>query len=78
MSNALRTDLTGKTVRVATKYLNCMALIRGKDAKPDNRFVCESGFGCSPITNGRTIYGYWLFDNERDCIRGDWVESIEN
>lgn len=78
MSNALRIDLTDKIVRVSMKYLKSAELIRDKDTKPDNRFICEAGFGCSPITNGQTIYGRWLFDNEQDSIRGDWVESLEN
>lgn len=68
--NNLHLELEGKTVLVLSKYL--------KPEVKDRRFLCEGGFGCSPITNGETIYGKWIADGEKDSIRGRWVESLSN
>ncbi len=69
MSNSLRIDLKGKTV-----LLNKSNFKEGTDL----RFKCEDGFGCSPRTNGTTIYGKWVSDNLQDKISGYDVESILN
>ena len=39
-------------------------------------FVCEGGFGCSPKTNGESIYGYWALNKEQDKISGRDVLEI--
>ena len=68
--NALNKNLKGKTVWV-------------KKNGELRAFICESGFGCSPNTNGRKIFGKWeaMTINGRPCgkeemIYGHEVESI--
>ena len=46
-------------------------------------FMCRDGFGCSPHTNGSSIYGYYLpatLNSEGkeiwECISGYTVERI--
>ena len=60
MANSLNKDLTNKVVKV-------------KDQKES--FVCESGFGCLPTTNGQKIFGYWFDSKEKDMISGYCVEE---
>jgi hypothetical protein len=63
-------ELTGKTV-----------VIRAASLKPeytdkDRRFVVSGGFGASPYTVGRAVFGKFLLDNEDARMdRGD-VEGI--
>ena len=44
MANQLNIDLKDKTVKVKGREKN---------------FYCKDGFGCSPITNGIKILGYY-------------------
>jgi hypothetical protein len=67
--NNLRIDITNKVVIVDKKFV--------KPEVKDRRFLCEGGFGCLPQTNGESIYGKWLVDNEEDLIRGRWIESLD-
>ncbi len=74
MSNSKNMDLKGKRVIVDGQYL-----LDGKDKE----FMCEDGFGCSPDTSGRKIYGKWLnyldgfnFTTESGCINGEWVKEV--
>lgn len=69
MANNLNLDLKDKKVR-----------IRGNK----KIFLCRDGFGCSPLTNGSSIYGVYIDDIRHDkngkeiweCITGYIVESI--
>lgn len=52
--------------------------LKGKVVKVEgqaNTFTCESGFGCSPKTNGSKIFGKWS-NGESGVIRREFVESI--
>jgi hypothetical protein len=53
-------DLTGKTVLLSAKCY------RGTEA--ERLFKCEGGFGCSPITMGRAVFGAWVSDGSKDRV----------
>ena len=68
MSNKLNLDLSNRVVLVGKEFLN--------DEVTDRRFICESGFGIHPFTNGTKIFGRWLCDNEKGCINGYSIEKL--
>jgi hypothetical protein len=68
MANSLGEELKGKVVIVDAKYC--------AEGLADRRFLCEDGFGCSPMTHSESIYGKWLVDGEEDKIRGFMVEAF--
>ena len=59
--------------------LKDMTVIMDKKHYKDktNEFICKSGFGCSPNTNGTKIFGRWLSDNTEDCVRGEFVKALK-
>ena len=69
--NLLKTRLEGKIVSVIKKNF-----------KPEHQetirdgFMCETGFGCHPMTNGEKIFGYWVSNKESDVIGGSDVEAL--
>ena len=67
MSNKLKLDLESKIVLVKKELFR-----EGTDL----RFLCEGGFGCSPLTNGTKIYGKWVSDNTGDCIGGYDIDRL--
>lgn len=68
MANSLRMNLTGKTVILkASRY-------RGNEE--ERKFVCESGFGCSPVTSGGAIFGRFVSDGEEARIDGWDIEKL--
>ena len=40
-------------------------------------FICQNGFGMLDETRGGKIFGYWLFDNEEDQVRGEEISKEE-
>jgi len=68
MGNSLNQDLRGKTVILDSS--------RYKGNEEERKFKCENGFGCSPVTNGKAIFGHFLTDNEKARISGYDVEKI--
>jgi len=69
--NYLRQNLEGKVVSVIKKNFKPEF---HKDI--EKGFMCEGGFGCSPLTNGEGIYGYWVATKEDDKISGRDVDSL--
>lgn len=69
--NYLKQNLEGKAVRVIKDHFESNY---HKDI--EQGFMCEGGFGCSPVTNGESIYGYWIATKEDDKISGRDVESL--
>lgn len=69
--NYLHQELKGKVVSVIKNHF-------GKEYQKDiaKGFVCEGGFGCSPNTNGESIYGRWVATNEHGKISGRDVEKL--
>ena len=73
--NALNKDLTGKVVR-----------LRFRDGK-EAAMLVEDGFGASPFTANRGLYGVWVRDGQVTCeptgkvdamLVTEIVEIIEN
>lgn len=64
MSNSLNIDLKGKVVLVQVETGEVRS------------FLCEDGFGCSPNTNGRKIFGKDYISGERGIISGDDVIKL--
>jgi hypothetical protein len=62
-------QITGKTVVVKRDYFASP----WKDG--DRRFKAEDGFGCSPVTIGRAVFGHFA-DGEKDCISRDDIEGL--
>ena len=68
MANSLNINLTGKYVVLKSPdYIGTL---------PERVFLCEDGFGCSPVTSGSRIYGKFVSDGEDDCVRGCDVERL--
>lgn len=68
MANALRIDLVGKTVIFQQKYLTVPAL--------EHPFRVDGGFGASPTTMGRALFGTFLSDGEEARMEGYMVERL--
>ena len=68
MANSLKIDLVGKTVILSSKYY--------KGTEEDRKFKCEGGFGCSNVTSGTAVFGYFVKDNEKTRIDGYEVEKL--
>jgi len=71
MANSLGIDLIGKTVILKQSYF------RSPLVNTEHPFVCESGFGCSEITRGTAIFGYFISDHERTRIDGFDIEKLK-
>lgn len=63
-------ELSGKTVLLRKAYF------KPEYAEGDRRFVCKSGFGCSPDLMGTRIFGRFVRDGEECCIRRSDVECV--
>ena len=70
MASIAGIELTGKIVLVRKSWF------KPEFAEGDRRFVCESGFGCSPDCCGTRIYGKFVSDGEQTSIRRGDVEQV--
>lgn len=71
MVNNLNMELAGKVIVILPKYLKPKY-----HAIEERLFLCKSGFGCHPDTNGRAVFGTYLKDGESTRIEGYWVERL--
>ena len=65
MANALGIDLMGKVV-----------VVKGDMCALDRLFECSGGFGCSPDTTGRKVFGTLLCRGTEGFVYGDDVERL--
>ena len=42
------------------------------------RFLADGGFGCDPDASGTKVFGTWMDDGTRDCVRRGDIESVES
>lgn len=67
--NNLKIDLTGKYVILDRKHY------RG-ETDIERMFFCTGGFGCSPQTIGRAIFGHFTIDAEETRVEGYQVKRL--
>ncbi len=70
--NYVHQELEGKVVSVNKKKFD-----KKYHKDIEQGFMCEAGFGCSPNTNGESIYGYWIATKEQDKISGRDVLEVK-
>ena len=71
MGNNLDIDLEGKYVILYKKDFP-----RAGERPIDRMFLCSGGFGCSPDTSGRAIFGHFTVDGEDVRVEGYQVERL--
>lgn len=68
MGNSLNMNLEGQVVIFKKKYMTVPPL--------DHPFRVEGGFGASPSTIGRALFGTFLSDGEEARMEGFMVERL--
>lgn len=71
MANRLNADLTGKVVVLDPKYLSSQY-----QALKWRLFRAEGGFGCSPETEGKAVFGTFLADGEEARMEGFMIQRF--
>lgn len=71
MANYLDMDLVGKYVLIKAKYLKSEYRASYKRV-----FLVDGGFGAKPWTEGRALFGVFIFDNEQCRMEGYMVERL--
>jgi hypothetical protein len=69
MGNNLNISLEGKYVILDRGFYS-------GETDLERMFYCVSGFGCSPETSGRAIFGHFTIDAEETRIEGYQVKRL--
>jgi hypothetical protein len=68
MGNNLKINLEGKYVVLDSKIF--------KGTVPKRVFLCKGGFGCSPSTIGKAVFGKFVSDGEKSRVEGYHISRL--